>query len=98
MDQIRKAIELSKGENVEPLLHEMALERGAQMRWNGCVGDGHGIITSWVCNELGNIMLEEDDMGKWVRPTWVELVMPWCDGVVVVMEDCGEANGRAETA
>ena len=40
----------------------------------------------------GYVFIERYKMGKGVRPNWVEPVLPPCQGLVVVMEDCRVAR------
>ena len=78
---LRNNVAQFDGDGVAALLHEMCFELGGQRRWNCFLGDLHAIVTSWVGVGFAEVVFEE---GKRVR--WAEVLIPPCDGVVIVSE------------
>ena len=85
---IRDTVAKFDGEAVAALLHEIYFELGGRRRWNCFLGDYHTTVTSWVGIGIREVVFEE---GKKVR--WAEVLLPPCDGVVVVGEGGGGESG-----
>lgn len=84
---IRKTLQQFDSENIAALLHRMRFEHGPHQRQSYFVGIDHVIATSWTGIGLDHVAFEPN-----VRPVWVEALMPNVDGMVQIMERCGNPN------
>jgi hypothetical protein len=77
---IRKTLAIFTPEAVASHLHDLAFEVAPQRLWRACLGREHILLTTWV-----HAGVYEVDFGAGV-PSYVEALMPSCDGLVEVME------------
>lgn len=71
---------------IAAILHDKAFEHAPQRLWAACLGREHVLLTTWVYSGVYEVDFVGGDAG---RPSYVEALMPDCDGLVEVMEAPG---------
>ncbi|KAJ5748715.1 uncharacterized protein N7511_010411 [Penicillium nucicola] len=86
--RIRDTMKKFTPEAVGAILHDAAHEISPQRLWQGFLGRGHVLATSWL--RLG---LYDVSFGGGGVPRYVHAVMPKVDGCLQVMDDAVEGGG-----
>jgi hypothetical protein len=85
--QIRQTVQKFSAPAIAALLHDMAFEVSPQRLWRAFLGSHHVLVTSWL-----NLGLEEVEFLGNGRLRHVEPVMPFCDGLVDILEMIGDVG------
>jgi len=85
---IRSTLEKFDGEALSAVLHDMAYDTSSQRYWNAFLGRQNTVVTSWLGLDIYKV-----DFGCG-RASYVDSVMPECDGCLQVMEDPIQRGGK----
>ena len=89
-NKIRTTLQEFTPEALAAHLHDRAFEVSPQRLWSCFTGRTHTLLTTWI--HLGVHEVEFVSGGGKLR--YVEPVMPYCDGLVEIMEANGEERGH----